>query len=679
MSTVSLPCLVVGCSSSSSPASPTDAGSDVSSDSTTDAAVGAFAVFSVPSSLDALSTEDGSHFFDHPWPSDFRRDADGTVHLAGIPNPRLSPLIDKYVATMTGKVDGFSPVGAGYLAFTDDLDASTLPQDLKSSAASTSSVQLVDVDDTSPDVGQRTAVRLYFRSAVGTYYTLPHTLAWMPSLGSPLRPHTRYAIVATTALKNPAGVAFAANADLAGVIAGSGSLGGAWKPALDKLEAAGVARAQIAHLSIFTTSDPVGEMVKAADATRALAAPVQTDVAYVSSVATYDRYDGHYSGAPNFQQGTPPYAEDGGGFVDDATGTPKVQNTFTLRFRLILPKASACPMPTAGYPIVLYAHGTGGDYESFDNDGTGGALAAQCLASMGIDQIFHGVRPGAPPPGPNQEGQEELAFFNTDNPVAARTNTRQAAIDEIARAHFVASGGLSIPASVSKTGTTITFDPKRIAFFGHSQGSLNGPLLLATDDNTHGGVLSGAGSTISYSILAKTSPDPSVAAFFKAILGVDPENVDELNELHPILSFLQMLVDPSDAVHYYPHLVRDPFPGRAGKSILMTEGVNPDGSGDTAAPPRTIESGAIAGRFPLLNSVVRDIPELTTLYAVAPMSAPISGNLQSGRATAAIAQFVPPVGHDGHFVVFDVPAAQLLAAKFCKSVVTDAVPIVGGP
>ena len=52
-------------------------------------------------------------------------------------------------------------------------------------------------------------------------------------------------------------------------------------------------------------------------------------------------------------------------------------------------------MPAGGYPIVLYAHGTGGDYRSFLDDGTGASLAQQCLASMGVDQIFHGTRPGA--------------------------------------------------------------------------------------------------------------------------------------------------------------------------------------------------------------------------------------------------------------------------------------------
>ena len=72
------------------------------------------AVFAVPSSLSAL---DGDHFFDHPWPSDLRREADGTVRLDGYVNPREAPLIKTYLRQMKGRLDGFSPAAAGYLAF----------------------------------------------------------------------------------------------------------------------------------------------------------------------------------------------------------------------------------------------------------------------------------------------------------------------------------------------------------------------------------------------------------------------------------------------------------------------------------------------------------------------------------------------------------------------------------
>src|SRR5258708_6124022 len=82
--------------------------------------------FTVPSSLAAL---DGDHFFDHPWPSDLRREADGTVRLAGYVNPRESPLIKKYIAQLSGRLDGFSPAAAGYLAFSAKIDVTSLPAD----------------------------------------------------------------------------------------------------------------------------------------------------------------------------------------------------------------------------------------------------------------------------------------------------------------------------------------------------------------------------------------------------------------------------------------------------------------------------------------------------------------------------------------------------------------------
>lgn len=634
--------------------------------------------FAVPATLDALNDD---AFFDHPWPSDLRREADGSVRLDGYVNVRAAPLITKYIGVMRGKVDGFSPAGAGYLGFTASVDPRTIPAD--GVTANDATVQLVDVDPTSPEIGSRHPMRFYYRDPVGDYYTKAHTLAWMPLIGNPLRRHTTYAIVATRGLETPSGRAFAPNDVLQSVLdqtatGPAGQLAAKWKPFIDSLEKQGVSRSQIAHLSIFTTSDPVGELLEVADDARAQPTPHVTDVAYRDSAAGYDRYFGHYDGSPDYQTGDVPFKTDGGSFSFDAAGKPQLQRTFALRYLLDVPKAAKCPMPTKGYPLVLYAHGTGGDYQSFDRDGTGAALADQCVASMGIDQIFHGERPGAPPASdPSRDSKIAFLFFNVDNIMAARTNGRQAAIDEVARVALAASGGLNVPASVSKSGADIAFDPARLGFFGHSQGGLNGPLFLAVDDRAKGGVMSGSGSEICYSLLAKTKPEPSVAGLVVAILAVQSGNEAEINELHPILSFVQMLVDPVDPVHYYPALARKPFEGHVAKSILMTEGVNPDGTGDSYAPPRTIEAGAIAARFPILQPVVRDIPELTGVAGVAPIAAPVSGNAADGKATVALAQFSPPATSDGHFVVFDVPAARTMAAKFCASLLTDPVPFIG--
>lgn len=642
-------------------------------------------VFTAPAAVAALDDE---RFFDHPWPSDFRRDADGTVRLDGYVNPYLSPLIKKYQAQMRGKLSGFSPFAAGYLAFAASVDPASLPQGAKATTEATSTIQLIDVDEASPELGARRPIRVLYRDRIGDYYTVPHTLSWMPLIGMPLRPKTKYAIVATTGLKTADGRTFTANAALAQVLDGQGVIGASWAPAVAQLGKLGLAKGSIAHLSVFTTGDPTSELVAAADVARAQPAPTLTDLAYKSSTSSYDRYEGHYAGSPNFQADgagadanlAAGFKSDGGSFVAGADGKPKVQSTFSLRFLLTVPLASKCPMPTGGYPVVLYAHGTGGDWYSFDRDGTAAALAGQCLAAMGIDQIFHGLRPGAPAPNdPDADSKISLLFFNVENVLSARTSPRQAAIDEIARARLISTGGLSIAAATSHTGSAITLDPKRIAFFGHSQGGLNGPLFLSVDDQARGGVLSGAGSAIAFSLVLKTLPSPSVSGLIKALLSIQAENDDEFTELHPVVSLVQAVIDTADPVHYYAALTRAPFAGRSVKSVLMTEGVRADGSGDSYAPPRTIEAGAIAARLPLLRDVVWDVPELTKVAGVAPQGGPISGNFGGGKATGAIAQFAPKAGRDGHFVVFDVPEARSLAARFSASLLGDGVPVIGGP
>lgn len=645
-------------------------------------AVAPLARFVVPS---ALADLDGERWFDHPWPSDLRRDpgkgaALGPIHTDGWPNPRATKLIAKYLDQVRGKIDGFSPAAAGYFTFEGPLDPERLPADAKASMDAKSALQLVDIDDKSESVGQRTPIVWSFRDRVGDYYLTPNTLSWAPALGHAMRRGTRYAIVVTRDLAGPGGAA-APSAELSAVLDGKGAVGTAWAPAVAALGKAGVAKDRIAHLSVFTTGDPVAETVKLAEHARTLPAPKLKSLSnMMASTAEFDRYEGVYEGSPDYQEGTPPFANDGGGLVFDADGKPVVQRMFDLRFMLIVPNAKKCPMPADGYPLVMYAHGTTGDYSSFFKDGTSDGLVAKCIAGMGVDQIFHGTRPGAPAlDDPDRDMKIQLAFFNLSNAISSRTNTRQSAIDEVARARLLTSGGFVVPAETSATGAAIKFDPKRLGFFGHSQGGLNGALLLAIDDQVKGGVLSGAGSAISYSLLLKVKPEPSVAALVKSFLGITPENEDELGPLHPAITLVQTIVDPADPLHYYPAIARKPWTGRVAKSVFMTEGVAPDGSGDNYAPPRTIEAGAIAGAFPLLSPVVWDVPEITKLDGVAAVSPPLKGNAAGGKATVALAQYVPPKGTDGHFVVFRVAAAKAQSMGFCASLLSDEVPTIAAP
>ncbi|MBS2013025.1 MAG: hypothetical protein JST00_09070 [Deltaproteobacteria bacterium] len=636
------------------------------------------ALFATPSSLDQLRDET---FFDHPFPSDLRVDADGTARFAGFPNPKLVPLLGQYVSDTKGLFRGFSPNAAAYLRFTNALDPASLPADPSASLANDAAVQIVDVDPASPEKGQRHLAQVYFHAPAGVYWA-SNTLAVRPMIGRPLRPKTKYAVVVTKKARAVGSADVVVSDALARIVGtkpvtdATRAAHDAFAPAIAELAKAGIPADDIRHLTVYTTNDPTEEVFAAVDDTlKAVPAPTAKDWKRTDEDAAYDVYEGNYGPSPNFQAGTAPFKKpsDGGGFQLE-NGRPKLQGTFDLRFALAVPNAATCPMPAGGYPITLYAHGTGGDYRSFVDDGTARSLAQKCIASMGIDQIFHGTRPGAPPlDDPQRETNTQLLFFNLDNPLAARTSNRQSGIDVVQQARLFTETKAKVPAGVSKTTQEIAFDGTRMTFFGHSQGGLNGPIFLAATNQARGGVLSGAGSDISLNLLEKTKPI-DVAAAFRFLVGLgDAEEAKELNELHPVLHVAQSLVDASDPVHYAPYIIRAPRPGNAPKSIYQTEGVKADGDGDSYAPPHGIEALSVSLGLPRMAPGVREIAE-AKWAGLGDVSVPpggLSGNLANGAASGVLAQFVPPAGRDGHFVVFNVPAARAQAAGFVKNLSDD--------
>ncbi len=629
--------------------------------------------------LSELSAHD---FFDHPWPSDLRLD-NGKVKLSNFPNPRLSGNISAYITHMDGVLDGFSPAAAGFVRFTRAISVQDLPTPPQS-VHPEASVQLINIDSGSPECGKRSPVGLKFREDEGVYYR-DNTLAFMPAPGFPLRPRTRYAFVVTDELSDAEGYSIEKSRALAealGEVPASDSSTTAAKvalePAVRELEKVGIDREDIVHLAVFTTNDPTEEMFAVRDHLRTNVSAPNVDATQWHLVATSDvsaEYIGKYGPSPNYQKGKLPFVSpmDGGDF-NFVNGAPATVDMFDARFSLTIPTSDACPIPTNGYPIVLYAHGTGGNFRSYTRDGTARSLAARCVASMGVDQIFHGTRPGAPPS--DDDNAIALRFFNVDNVLAARTSNRQSALDEVQRARLFTETKIQIPADISVWSQSVSFDPARVMFFGHSQGGLNGPLFLAADDQALGGVLSGSGAVMSITLTQKTEPSPSVAGIVKTVmLGLRQDEFGEVDMFHPALSFAQMLVDVTDPIHYARHIINEPRTGMTPKSIYMTVGVDSDGVGDSYSPPRGIEMHAVAMGLPLIsNNEQRDIPEMNWRGGPKTISLPettskdpmngLTLNLGNGQATGGLAQWAPAAGSDGHFVVFDVAGARKQADRF---------------
>jgi hypothetical protein len=97
----------------------------------------------------------GAGPFQRPWPSDLDRDDAGHPRFDAVPNTKRNSLVTQYVQLAQGRFDGFSTTGAVYFRFDVDLTQSSLPADYKASQASDAALQIVDVDPTSPTLGQR--------------------------------------------------------------------------------------------------------------------------------------------------------------------------------------------------------------------------------------------------------------------------------------------------------------------------------------------------------------------------------------------------------------------------------------------------------------------------------------------------------------------------------------------
>jgi hypothetical protein len=149
--------------------------------------------------------------------------------------------------------------------------------------------------------------------------------------------------------------------------------------------------------------------------------------------------------------------------------------------------------------------------------------------------------------------------------------------------------------------------------------------------------------------------------------------------LYPPMTLAQTIVDPVDPVNYARYLAREPAFGPP-KSIYMSEGVGPDGEGDSYAPPRGCEALAMAAGLPIQTPIIHP-PEDAAWGGLEPVTIPaegLSGNLGGGMASGVLAQWAPEED-DGHFVVFDIAGARAQSSEFLRLLAEDAKGRVPAP
>lgn len=633
-------------------------------------------------------------FYRLPFPNDIRRQ-NGRINLHGHPRPgpRLLPfdLVDRYLSAIEQDSTGFGVNQAVYFRFSRLPDFSSFYQP--------GSVALLNITPRSPEYG--------FASGLGwsvepnrTRYLCDGYLVMRPPFGYPLRPGTTYAAIVRRIGADQAGTVFGPDSDFSAMLAdgvpADPDLAAAWAAyaplrayLADGKAPAKLTADELATVAVFTTEkieDPLTAIHAAIAAAPApgLSTLVRcndpgavspcddgpTDAAprkrgcFPSQLAgaSFDEYQGTIS-LPVFQQGTPPYLEpqNGGGIMLASDGTVSIVRREDVCISLAVPHGTP---PAAGWPLVVYSHGTGGSYRSAvelglaEDFATGAASGGPAVptATLGYDGILHGTRKGS-----SSKDVGELVY-NFLNPRAARDNALQAAADLLAIPR-------ALDGFAAKSIYPIKIDPAHVALYGHSQGGNAASLAMVFEAGYGAAVMSGTGGTLIFTLLQKSQP-VNLADLLPFALGED-----EVGANDPVLNLMQMYFERSDSVNFGRHLFLEPYTGVTRRHALHVYGTN-----DSYSPVETQRRYAQAAGFPVATPMVDNYAtDPQQGYGMSSVAPPIKANqtFLSLNPIITVAQIqYQPVGYDGHFVSTQNASARVAIQKFLVTFMRDDAPTI---
>ncbi|MBT9556771.1 MAG: hypothetical protein IV100_12125 [Myxococcales bacterium] len=600
-------------------------------------------VFDLDADLTASAT-----FFDQPWPSDSRL-LDGRPDLRGLPLPD-APDLGRAFRDRAVETRGASQHPVGWFRTTAPL-ASIAP-DVAVAADTSAPILLIDVDADSPERGG--LVPIVAETLHADSYTPLNLLGISPRPGFVLAPNTRYAYVVRRTVLDAAGEPLAPAGAVASLLKGDVPPGGeALAPLFaslaETLTTLAIPLDDVATATVFTTGDPASELRSLTDAIIG-----DNDVAMVAFGTTpgggkHDRFCALDVRVvfPQFQSGLPPFDTDG--LIDTTSADfPTPLREEIAPAVLTLPRS---PMPTNGYPVVLYLHGPDGrssdvvDRGPIDEEsgapkkgqGPGWVLAPHGFATLGIAlpmnrQRLPGIAPGA--------------LLGTVNPSAIRDHLRQAVIE--ARLLIEATQRLTIPpfvvagcGGVSEELLTSRLDPNGIYVMGDRVGGMIATLLAAVDPSVNALVTGNAGGDLVALLSASDSPS--------ADRRLDPARwglAGPIGPRHPAHHIAQLALGPADPALFVSRIGHRPHLGWPPHSLLQAVGNH-----DKLIPTSILDVMAVAAAHPQVGtSVWTSMLEALAWAPLEPSSPyPVAANLTTIDGwpyTSAVVQ-VDAAGKDG--------------------------------
>ena len=533
-------------------------------------------------------------------------------------------LLASYASTVTdlNALDGFSTFGGAYVNFSADIDASSLKRPIDGYASTDAPMVLIDVDESSPDKGKASGlIPLYATTADHEYDYSRDDFSAVAQPAKPLRPKTRYLFVVTDRVKTLRGNPVRASEDTVALLSGrtTGAYADSVRAALPILETTGVTRNHVVLATVFTTESVHDELLALSAERRAAPPPAQVGDLTVETKLTPD---GHVRFAGKYV--SPEYRRDKsieGGSWKIAAGKPVIQKADqTLDFLLAFSDGTK----SGPRPIVIYGHGLGGD-----KDGTWGTserLKALNVAVFGIDAPEHGSRSAR---ADHSVGfLTALDFFSVDADKKtfvisrARDNFRQMAADQLELVRFIKSLSTLDVLPVGAPDGVPDLDPSQIIYLGHSFGSVMGATIAALAPEIRAATWNVGGDGLT-NLLRDSN---TFALLVNALRPVGAPKGDVTR----FFAIAQGIIDRGDPINYARNVAIEGLPGITGFrgcDVLLQEVV-----ADAIVPNSTSEALARAAGLAHVGRRLTEIPGL------APLAAPASGNLPSGR-TGGIFQF----------------------------------------
>jgi hypothetical protein len=667
-----LACCVAGCSGSSGSSTPAPPAKAIA---------GTQVLFDLDADLSSQS-----NFYHFPYPSDLRLSAQGKPDLRGFPNPANNAVIENLLPAAEQHPD-FPVVPVAYFEF--DAALPKLTETNLIAAAPSSPILLVDVDPSSPNVGQLIAT---------VANTPPNDQAYVPDNllavaaypGIVLEPNRTYAFVVMRSLDDAAGQPLGVPLPLAQLEAGQtpdGSRGAAaaklYAPLWTALKRDHVDPRSVAAATVFTTGDVVQQIADISDALLKKYAPSIQGLKLDTSTNSprFCELTGTIT-YPQFQTGTPPF-DTGGLFALDESGVPIEQRTEVAPMVITLPKTK---MPAEGYPLVIYFHGSGGLSTQVVDRGPrvppGGPETPGEGPAYVLEPFGFAAAGSAMPLNPERlPGASETEYINFKNLAALRDTFRQGVIEErlfiralanvrIDPSVIAGCSGPTLPAGA----TTFKLSEAKLLAMGQSMGGMYTNMIGAVEPKILAVVPTGAGGFWS-DFITKTSVFPGLSSVVGNLLGIKVP----LTFLHPSLSLLETAWGPAEPMAYMARLARRPLSGSPVRPVY-----EPVGQGDSYFPSTLYDAIVLAYGHKEAGDVIW--PDMQASLKVEGLGGivpyPVKNDVQSESGqpyTGVVVQYKGDGVDDPHEIFQQLDSVKYQYGCFFKSFYDTGTAVVPAP